>query len=87
MKITSVKNPIWADSKNTTINCVITVEALGNEELPFSASPADCMEHGRVLFAELVSGVHGEVAPYVEPEQPEGVAPNQTPTIEGAQTL
>lgn len=36
--------------------------------IPFTASPDDCEEYGRELFAQAISGEFGEVAEYVEPE-------------------
>lgn len=37
--------------------------------IPFTASPNDCEAHGRFLFAQLVAGEYGAVAPYVAPEE------------------
>ena len=82
-KITSLKNPQWGDSENTFINCEITLEAYGDEVLPFTATDSDPEEHGRALFAALVVGQYGEIAPYSPPSpEPEvnvsvGTVPTQ----------
>lgn len=67
MKITSVLNPVWITPENNVILCDIKVDIYGNEIMKFSASPLDSEEHGRVLFAELIAGVYGEIAEYVAP--------------------
>ena len=36
------------------------------ELLPFSASPYDPEEHGRLLYAALEAGEYGEIKPYTE---------------------
>ncbi len=35
--------------------------------IPFTASPNDTEQHGRVIFEDAASGKYGEVAPYVAP--------------------
>jgi len=67
IEITSVANPIWANEKQTLIDCQITVSQFGSEVLPFTAFANDVAEHGRVLFAELVDGKHGPIANYIPP--------------------
>lgn len=60
--LTSVSNPRWANTERTLINCEITTSQLGDEVLPFTASPVDVELHGRVLFARLAAGEFGLVA-------------------------
>lgn len=60
--LTSVSNPRWANTERTLIDCEITTSQLGDEVLPFTASPADVEPHGRALFARLASGEFGPVA-------------------------
>ena len=66
-KITSLKNPVWANEDHTMIDCVITLEAFGNEELPFTASKFDVEKHGRNLFESIKIGNYGTIGEYVAP--------------------
>jgi len=59
--ITSLKNPVWVNDEQ--INCIITLDVFGDEQLPFTASPNDVEEHGRIIFQELVDGRYGPIAP------------------------
>lgn len=61
--ITSLKNPVWVNDEQTAIDCVITLDVFGDEELPFTATSFDVEEHGRVIFQELVDGKYGVIAP------------------------
>lgn len=63
--LTSVKNPVWGDEAHTYIDCIITLSHLGDEELPFTASPNDVEEHGRVIFTDLVAGKYGSIGEFV----------------------
>jgi hypothetical protein len=65
--LTSLKNPVWANAEHTMIDCVITTSQFSDEELPFTASAADCEPHGRVLFERIVAGEFGPIAEYVAP--------------------
>jgi len=80
VKITSVMNPVWANSQKTRANVYITVQHLGDELIPFTACSGDSEPHGRELFQEIVDGKHGIVGDY------EPLVTNQ-PTITGANTL
>jgi hypothetical protein len=55
-----IRNPIH--NNNGTINCEVNHPRFG--WVPFTASPNDVEEYGRELYAELIAGVHGEIAPY-----------------------
>jgi hypothetical protein len=79
--LTSVSDPCWANAEHTMIDCEITTSQLGDEILPFTASPNDVEAHGRAIFADLVAGKYGPIAEYVASPEPE------QPTVEGAQTL
>ena len=59
--ITSLKNPVWVNDEQ--INCIITLDVFGDEQLPFTASSNDVEEHGRIIFQELVNGQYGPIAP------------------------
>jgi len=58
------KNPVYENEQGTFINLIVKWEEFA-EEMPFGASPNDCEEHGRDLFARAKAGEFGEVAPYV----------------------
>ena len=34
--------------------------------IPFTASPGDCEEHGRIIHKEALEGKYGAVAPYLQ---------------------
>ena len=65
MNIISAKNPRWLNADSTEIELLVTFEHCG--EVPFTASPTDTEEHGRVIFAKAAAGHYGAVAPYVAP--------------------
>lgn len=62
MKVIQAKNPQWANAEKTQIDLTVTFEGLG--EMPFTADPADSMEHGRSLFDRAYAGEFGPVAEY-----------------------
>jgi hypothetical protein len=76
MKLEYAKDPKWVDAEHTMIDLTVKWDRF-NEELPFSASPNDCEEHGRAIFAAAVAGEFGPVAEYVAPPEPE---PGPTPS-------
>ena len=61
--ITSVKSHTYSHPKKESIDCIVTCDEVPGEH-PFTARADDPEEHGRILFAELTSGLHGVVAPY-----------------------
>ena len=58
------RNPIYTET--VAIDCEINHPDYG--WIPFTASPDDCEEHGRVLFSEIET--KGGVAPYEPPPPP-----------------
>jgi hypothetical protein len=64
MQIEYAKDPVWANAEHTMIDLTIKWVEIG-EELPFTASPDDCEEHGRAIFAAAVAGEYGAVAEFV----------------------
>jgi hypothetical protein len=40
------------------------------EEMPFGAMANDVEEHGRLLYARVIAGEFGQIAPYVPPLEP-----------------
>ena len=76
MRLEYAKDPKWVDAEHTMIDLTVKWDRF-NEELPFSASPNDCEEHGRAIFAAAAAGEFGPVAEYVAPPEPE---PGPTPS-------
>lgn len=75
-EILSVRDPTWANSTKTAINCWIRTPAY-SEELPFTASLNDPEEHGREIFIRCIAGNFGEIRPHSpssyrrDPDEPE----------------
>jgi len=63
--ILDAKNPVWADAKNTAINCEAKTEAYG--WIPFTANPLDSEPYGVQLWEDLNAGKYGTIAPYATP--------------------
>lgn len=59
MKWTRIRNPRWLDETN--IHAMVTFEGIG--EVPFTANPHDVEAHGRAIYAAILSGEHGPIAP------------------------
>lgn len=72
MNYSTVKNLQFSSADNSTIDCLVTFDAIG--EVPFTANPADIEVHGREIFARCASGEFGPVAAYVAPVVPEVAA-------------
>jgi hypothetical protein len=64
--IISARNPVWVDPEHTCIDLYVTFSHYPNE-IPFTAHPNDCEEHGRVIFQRALAGEFGEIAEYVPP--------------------
>lgn len=66
-----MRNPKWSSENHTSIDCLVNFTHLKEEGL-FTASPFDTESHGRELFARLVAGDFGEIAPFekavIDPE-------------------
>lgn len=88
MNYTTVENPVWTRD-GEAIDCIVDFERIG--KIPFTARPTD-LPHCVEIYNRCVAGEFGPIAEYV-PEPDEGpqpipeIAPNQPPTVEGAQTL
>ena len=65
MKYTSVSNPVWYDAAHTMITVDVVFEALGESAVKFVASPNDGEEHGREIYADIVTGKCGPIAEHV----------------------
>jgi hypothetical protein len=46
-----------------SIDCEVNHDTLG--WIPFTASEHDVDEKGRILYQEIIDGLHGEIIPYV----------------------
>ena len=79
-QLISVSNPIYSNAQNTIIDCLIVVSNYP-DPLPFTASPNDVEAHGREIYARLIAGDYGPIAPYVPPPNP------STPKSTGTQPL
>ena len=69
MQLEYAKDPVWANAEQTLINLTVRFAEIP-EDLPFTASPNDCEEHGRAIFAAAVAGEYGPVAEYLPPHAP-----------------
>jgi hypothetical protein len=69
MIVTDIKNQIYANAENTQINCIVKFDEI-LEYVPFTASSNDPMDYGRELYAQLVAGQWGQIAPYISPAAP-----------------
>lgn len=62
-----VRNAVYDEAGN--IDCEVLFDELSGEWLPYTASASDISESGRELFAALVAGEYGVIAPFtVTPE-------------------
>lgn len=59
----NIKNPTY--NNDGTINCEFEHPVYG--WIPFTASPNDCEELGRTIFARITKGDFGAIAPYIPP--------------------
>jgi len=59
-----VKDPVWANSENTHINCQVLFEGQASF-FPFTASASDTESYSVEIFNQCVAGQWGTVAPYV----------------------
>jgi len=56
---TNARNPKWTGADHTTI---ILEAEMNGEWVSFVASPADCTDHGPMLYNFAVNGLFGDVA-------------------------
>lgn len=66
MDYSTVTAPAYANAAKTAIRCFVKFDAMP-AAIPFVATADDPEEHGSQLFADLVDGKHGAVAPYAAP--------------------
>jgi hypothetical protein len=58
-----IKNPVYVTEDGSRIDCIIKWKEFA-EEHPFTAAADDVEQHGRDIYALLVAGEFGPVAPY-----------------------
>lgn len=82
-----VKNLKWCNAEHTFFSCTVKYAQFA-EELPAGIAPVDLHPHIQEIWQKGVAGEYGVIEEYVEEVPPiPDVAPNQQPTVEGAQTL
>jgi hypothetical protein len=64
MQLEYAKDPRWADIEHTRVNLTVRFAEIP-KDLPFTASPHDCEEHCRAIFAAAVAGEYGAIADFV----------------------
>lgn len=64
-KIIDTRAPRWVNAARTLVD--IEVHHAEHGWIPFTASPDDPMDYGRVLFQAALDGELGEIAEYVAP--------------------
>jgi hypothetical protein len=64
MQVENVNNPSWANEEHTMIDAIVKWTHL-SEAHPFTASADDVEAHGRKLFEDLISGIYGEIKPFI----------------------
>lgn len=71
LTIKSVTNPFWSNAEKSRIDCTVVFAELGEEAVPFTATPDDTMAHGCEIFNRCVAGDFGPVADYIPPSDEE----------------
>jgi hypothetical protein len=64
---TDVKNPSWANSDHTMINCEVNFSHVSEEYVLFTASESDVTEHGPKIYEECLNKKYGEISEYIAP--------------------
>lgn len=76
--VQNVTDPVYANEAGTAINCTVKFAEFP-APLPFTATSYDPDEYGRQIYADLIAGVYGPIAPYVPPPVVEPVT--TAPTV------
>jgi hypothetical protein len=63
--ITAVSNPVYANSSNSAINCLVTFSDIGQQ--PYTSSASDNAPYGVSLWNNLQAGTYGAIAAYTAP--------------------
>lgn len=67
--IISITSPTYSSSDGSTIDCMLELDSFP-APIPFTACPNDVEEHGRLIYADIVSGKYGPISAYVPPSLP-----------------
>ena len=67
--VEDIKNPVYVDETGDRIDCDVKFDTLPTY-VPFTADKNDVEPHGREIYAQLVAGDWGPIAPYVPPPLP-----------------
>lgn len=66
MKYFSVKNPKWANSAHTAIDCMVNFEHIG-EYSPFTSVYSGDFSHTHEIFSRCIDGDFGPIEEYMPP--------------------
>lgn len=67
LTLTNISDLKYASEDKSKVDCTLFLKEFPLEPLPFTASKYDPMAHGREIYADIISGGFGEIAPYVAP--------------------
>lgn len=70
MIFASASSPKWANASQTAIDLTVVFPSLGDDPVPFTASPDDVTDHGRELYARALAGDFGPIADADPPPAP-----------------
>lgn len=62
-----ITEPKWSNPESTRIDCMVVFPQIGPGPVPFTASPSDIEEHGRLIFEAIVAGKCGPIGACVPP--------------------
>lgn len=66
MTVAEARNPKWASPEHDVIDLEVNFDEIGEEYVPFSASPVDVCGHSRELYKRALDGEFGEIEEFVE---------------------
>ena len=84
LTVESVSSLVWVNSDNTQFDCVVKF-AQFVDPVPFGCNVNDPVAHNQEIWAKVIAGEYGEIAPFVPPQEP--VADQPQPEVTGTQTL
>lgn len=70
--INNVRNPKWANYKQTTIDVEVDFDHLEEEYVPFTADPNDVEPHGVEIYNRAIAGEFGVIGDWIPPENVTG---------------
>ncbi len=65
MNIVTVASPQYSKVDNSTIDCMVTFD--NGQIYPYTSAAYDNTPYGIILWAGLIAGNYGSIAPYVAP--------------------